>query len=77
MDWLAWIVLVVLAVASVLWLVRRFRTENRRLDGMIRDFNRENPRHEPALRGRPRGDSRAIVGVADRGFGGRAGHRLS
>ncbi len=50
MDWLAWIVLVVLAVASVLWLVRRFRSENRRLDGMIRDFNRENPRHEPALR---------------------------
>jgi hypothetical protein len=49
MDWLAWTVLVVLAVASVLWLVRRFRSENRRLDGMIRDFNRENPRHEPAL----------------------------
>jgi hypothetical protein len=47
MDWLAWIVLIALAVASVLWLVRRFRTENRRIDGMISDFNHENPRHEP------------------------------
>ena len=47
MDWLAWIVLIALAVASVLWLVRRFRTENRRIDGMISDFNRENPRREP------------------------------
>ena len=47
MDWLAWIVLAALALASVLWLVRRFRTENRKLDGMISDFNRENPRSEP------------------------------
>ncbi len=47
MDWLAWIVLIALAVASVLWLVRRFRTENRRIDGMISDFNHENPRREP------------------------------
>ena len=47
MDWLAWIVLIALAVASVLWLVRRFRTENRRIDGMISDFDRENPRREP------------------------------
>lgn len=47
MDWLAWMVLVALALVSVLWLVRRFRTENRRLDGMLRDFDRENPRREP------------------------------
>lgn len=47
MDWLAWIVLAALALASVLWLVRRFRTENHKLDGMISDFNRENPRSEP------------------------------
>ena len=47
MDWLAWIVLTALALASVLWLVHRFRTENRKLDGMIRDFDRENPRREP------------------------------
>jgi hypothetical protein len=47
MDWLAWIVLAALALASVLWLVRRFRTENHKLDGMISDFNRENPRREP------------------------------
>jgi hypothetical protein len=47
MDWLRWIVLVALALASALWLVRRFRTENRRVDGMISDFNRDNPRSEP------------------------------
>ena len=49
MDWLAWIVLAALATASVVWIVRRFRAENRRLDGMIRDFNRENPRREPGF----------------------------
>ncbi len=47
MSWLAWIVLAVLAAATVIWLVRRFRTEGRRIDGMMRDFDRENPRHEP------------------------------
>jgi hypothetical protein len=47
MDWLAWIVLGALALASALWLVRRFRTENRRLDSMMREFDRENPRREP------------------------------
>jgi hypothetical protein len=49
MDWLAWIVLAALATASVVWIVRRFRAENRRLDGMIRDFNREHPRREPGF----------------------------
>ena len=49
MDWLAWIVLAALAMASVVWIVRRFRAENRRLDGMISDFNRENPRREPGF----------------------------
>ncbi len=44
MDWLVWIVL---ATATVVWLVRRFRIENRRIDDMIRDFDRENPRIEP------------------------------
>ncbi len=29
--------------------VRRFRTENRRLDGMISDFDREHPRREPGF----------------------------
>jgi hypothetical protein len=47
MSWLAWIVLAVLAAATVVWLVRRFRTENSRIDGMMRDFDRENPRREP------------------------------
>jgi hypothetical protein len=47
MDWLAWIVLAALAVASALWLVHRFRTENRRMDGMLRDFDRQYPRREP------------------------------
>ena len=47
MDWLAWIVLAALATASVVWIVRRFRAENRKLHGMISDFNRENPRREP------------------------------
>ncbi len=47
MDWIAWIVLAVVAAAVVIWLVRRFRTENRRIDSMLRDFDRENPRREP------------------------------
>ncbi len=47
MDWLAWIVLAALATAAVVWLVRRFRTENRRINGMISDFDRANPRSEP------------------------------
>ncbi|OBA86330.1 hypothetical protein A5662_02825 [Mycobacteriaceae bacterium 1482268.1] len=47
MDWLAIIVLAALATATVVWLVRRFRTENRRIDDMMRDFDRKNPRHEP------------------------------
>jgi hypothetical protein len=47
MNWLAWILLAVLVVAAVVWLVRRFRTESRRIDGMMRDFDRKNPRQEP------------------------------
>jgi hypothetical protein len=47
MEWLAWIVLAALATATAVWIVRRFRAENRKLDGMISDFNRENPRREP------------------------------
>ncbi len=49
MDWLAWIVLAAVATATVVWIVRRFRTENRRIDGLVRDFDRENPRREPGL----------------------------
>jgi hypothetical protein len=49
MGWLAWVVLAALVAMTVVWLVRRFRTENRRIDGMLRDFNKENPRQEPAL----------------------------
>jgi hypothetical protein len=62
MDWLAWIVLVALALASVLWLVRRFRAENRKLDGMMRDFDRENPRREP---GSP-SSARRLAGIRRR-----------
>ena len=47
MDWLAWIVLAALAVATAVLTVRRFRRENRRIDGMLRNFDRENPRREP------------------------------
>jgi len=47
MNWLTWIVVAVLVVAAVIWLVRRFRTEGRRIDDIIRDFDRENPRREP------------------------------
>ncbi len=47
MEWLAWIVLAALATATVVWIVRRFHTENSRIDGMIREFDRENPRREP------------------------------
>jgi len=50
MNWLAWIVLAVLVVAAAAWLMRRFRTEGRRIDGMMRDFDRENPRQEPGSR---------------------------
>jgi len=49
MGWLAWVVLAALVAMTVVWLVRRFRTENRRIDGMLRDFDRENPHQEPAL----------------------------
>jgi hypothetical protein len=47
MNWLALIVLAALVMATAVWLVRRFRTENRRIDDMIRDFDRKNPRREP------------------------------
>ena len=49
MNWLAWVVLAVVVVTVALWLVRRFRTEGHRIDGLLRDFDRKNPRHEPAL----------------------------
>ncbi len=35
MNWLAWIVLAVLAAATVIWLVRRFRTENSRIEIVV------------------------------------------
>lgn len=62
MDWLAGIVLAALALASVLWLVRRFRTENRRIDGMLREFDRENPRREPG----PPSPARRLAGLLRR-----------
>ncbi len=55
MDWLAWIVLAALATATVVWIVRRFRAENRRLNAMISDFNREHPRREPGFASQARG----------------------
>jgi hypothetical protein len=47
MNWLAWIVLAVAVMSVAVWLVRRFRAENHRIDGLMRDFDRENPRQEP------------------------------
>jgi hypothetical protein len=47
MDWLAWVVLVVLAGVTMVWLLRRFSAENNRIDTLMRDFDRENPRQEP------------------------------
>ena len=49
MEWLAWFVVAALVAMTVVWVVRRFRTENRRIDGMLLDFDRENPRQESAL----------------------------
>jgi hypothetical protein len=49
MYWLAWVVLAALVAMTAVWLVRRFLAENHRIDTMLRDFDRENPRHEPAL----------------------------
>ena len=52
MEWLAWVVLAALATASVVWIVRRFRAENRRIDGTsLRDFDHEFPRREPGCGG--------------------------
>jgi hypothetical protein len=62
MEWLAWVVLAALVAVAVVWLVRRFLTENRRIDGMLRDFDRENPRHEPA----PRPQHRRLAGLRRR-----------
>ena len=63
MDWLAWIVLAALATASVVWIVRRFRAENRRIDGILRDFDHEFPRREPGLGTR----ATHVVGIQSRG----------
>jgi hypothetical protein len=49
MELLGWIVLAALATATVVWLVRRFTAENRKIDEILRDFDRDNPRSEPAL----------------------------
>jgi hypothetical protein len=54
MNWLAWVVLAIVVVAVAVWLVRRIRAENSRIDGLIRDFDRENPREEPGLPSRAR-----------------------
>ena len=62
MDWVAWIVLAALAMACVVWFVRRWRTESRRLDGILRDFNREHPRREPGFATR----ARRLVGARRR-----------
>ena len=62
MDWLAWIVLAALATATVVWIVRRFRAENRRLNAMISDFNREHPRREPGFATQ----TRRLVGIRRR-----------
>ena len=60
MDWLAWIVLAALATATVVWIVRRFRAENRRLNGMTGYpegqlptpfFARQHPQQESSING--------------------------
>jgi hypothetical protein len=53
-----------LAAATVIWLVRRFRTEDNRINGILRDFDRENPRREPDPR-RPREGWRACADVGN------------
>ena len=62
LDWLAWIVLAALVVATAWWLVHRVRAENRRITGLIRDFDRENPRREPGFATR----ARRAVGIRRR-----------
>jgi hypothetical protein len=47
MTWIAWIVLAVLVTALLVVIVRRFSAENRKLDDMMREFDREHPRREP------------------------------
>jgi hypothetical protein len=47
MNWLAWIVLAVLVAAVLVLVVRRFRAENRKLNTMMLEFEREHPRREP------------------------------
>ena len=54
MGWLVWIVVAAAVVAVAVWLVRRFRTESRRVDTILRDFDRENPRREPGSPSHPR-----------------------
>jgi hypothetical protein len=54
MNWLTWIVLAAVAVAAAVWLVRRFRTEGRRIDDIMADFDRENPHREPGSASHPR-----------------------
>jgi len=47
MNWLTWIVVAAVAFTALVMLVRRFRSENHKLDGLLRDFDREHPRREP------------------------------
>jgi hypothetical protein len=62
MGWLAWMFLAALLVAALVWIVLRFRSENRKLDRMMRDFDREHPRREP---GSP-SPARRLVGIRRR-----------
>jgi hypothetical protein len=47
MSWFAWIVLAVLVTAVLVVVVRKFSGESRKLDDMMREFDREYPRREP------------------------------
>jgi len=62
MNWLAWILLAVLAAAVMVWLARRFRTEGRRIDGMMRDFDRETRVRSPD----PQSHARRLAGIRRR-----------
>src|ERR1700754_635419 len=41
MDLLAWIVVAALATVTAVWIVRRFIAENRKIESILRDFDRD------------------------------------
>jgi heme/copper-type cytochrome/quinol oxidase subunit 2 len=62
MSLTAWIVIAVLVTAALVLIVRRFRAENRKLDTMMREFDREHPVREPGSTS----PARRLVGIRRR-----------